>query len=59
MLEAITATTETIAPPMPEKRFAIYCNGVLHSMFSGTRANARMQVQCLFNKDPASDWELD
>lgn len=59
MLEAITATTETIAPPMPEKRFAIYRNGVLHSMFSGTRAKASRQVQCLFNKDPSSDWELD
>ena len=59
MLEAISATTVTIAPPMLEIPFAIYRNGALHSMFSGTRAKASNHVQGLFNTDPSSDWELD
>ncbi len=59
MLETISATPETIVPPVSERRFAIYRNGVLHSMFRGTRANASKHVQCLLNKHPSCDWELE
>ena len=55
MLENTSATPETIVPPVSERRFAIYRNGVLHSMFRGTRANASKHVHYPLNMHPSSD----
>lgn len=59
MLKDISTTQDSIVPPVSEKLFTVYCNGVVHSMFSGTRAKASKYVRTLFNKNPAADWEFE
>ena len=58
MIEAISATPETVFPPMSVRRYVIYRDGVLYSMFHGTKPGASNQVQSLFNRHPSADWEF-
>ena len=58
MIEAISATPATFVPPVPVRRYVIYRDGVLYSMFHGTKPGASNQVQSLFNRHPSADWEF-
>ena len=59
MIEVISATPTTVVPPVPERRYAIYRDGLLYSMFHGTETGASNHVQCLINRHPSADWEFD
>ena len=59
MTEAISITPETVVPPVSERRYEIYRDGVLYSMFHGTKTGAIHHVQCLHNRHPSADWEFD
>ena len=59
MIEAISSTPETVAPPAPKKDYAIFRDGVLYSMICGTRSNASILVLSLFNQHPSADLEFE
>ncbi len=59
MTEATAAMPQTAPPPVTERRYAIYRDGMLHSMFHGTTPGASNHVQCLLNRHPSADWEFE
>ncbi|MFP6731361.1 MAG: hypothetical protein VCD50_14540 [Alphaproteobacteria bacterium] len=59
MSEITAATTELKLPSKPEKHYQIHRDGVLYSLFLGTRAKASGHVQSLFNINPSLNWDYE
>ncbi len=59
MTEPTPSTRQMAAFAVPQNDYAIYRDGVLYSVIRGTRVDAIILLQSLFNRHPSADWDCD